>query len=67
MNNTMLVIYWSALMDKQLASIRNHQGRYCLPFSLPNFIKVYNSRTECDMTTGPCSCGAWHYFGEIRK
>lgn len=23
---------------------------------------LYNAGTKCDMLSGPCSCGAWHFF-----
>lgn len=34
---------------------------------LPDWLFVHNGGTECDMATGPCSCGAWHFIGEERN
>jgi hypothetical protein len=34
--------------------------------ALPRTWVVYNGGERCDMATGPCSCGATHYFGENR-
>jgi len=33
---------------------------------LPSNSKIRNGGALCDMATGPCACGAWHYLGEER-
>lgn len=67
MNNTVLIAYWSALKDILTRAHNSSKGPYSGPFPLPDFIKTRNGGAECDMAAGPCSCRAWHYFGEERR
>lgn len=47
---------------------RKRFGKNKIPFvCLPDWLRVYNGGTRCDMAVGPCSCKAWHYLGEKRN
>lgn len=34
--------------------------------ALPKGLEIFNGGIECDAWTGPCSCGAWHDYGDKR-
>lgn len=57
MSNIALISYW-------IMFTRTIKNPDIVP--LPGFIRAKNGGSECDMAAGPCSCGAWHHFGEER-